>query len=164
MTMLTEQMTLQAVLRQDLASFIAKVFPVIVPGTPFLPNWHLELLADRLMQCYEGRIKRLIITVPPRSLKSICTSVAFPAWVLGHDPTRRMICVSYAADLAIRLARDCRSVMHTDWYRHLFPQTRLRRSTDGELETTRHGMRYATSVGGTLTGLGGSLFILDDPY
>ena len=163
MTMLTDQMILHAVLRQDLDAFIAKVFPVVVPGTPFLPNWHLELLVDRLMQCYEGRITRLIITVPPRSLKSICTSVAFPAWVLGHDPTRRIICVSYAADLAIRLARDCRSVMHTDWYRQLFPQTRLRRSTDGELETTRHGMRYATSVGGTLTGLGGSLFILDDP-
>ncbi len=163
MTMLTEQMILHAVLRQDLDAFIAKVFPVVVPGTPFLPNWHLELLADRLMQCYEGRITRLIITVPPRSLKSICTSVAFPAWVLGQDPTRRMICASYAADLAIRLARDCRSVMRTDWNRHLFPQTRLCRSTDGELETTRHGMRYATSVGGTLTGLGGSLFILDDP-
>ena len=163
MNMLTEQIILQAVLRQDLASFIAKVFPVVVPGRPFLPNWHLDLLADRLMQCYEGRIKRLIITVPPRSLKSICTSVAFPAWALGHDPTRRIICASYAADLAISLARDCRSVMNTDWYRHLFSQTRLRRSTEGELETTRHGMRYATSVGGTLTGLGGSLFILDDP-
>jgi predicted phage terminase large subunit-like protein len=163
MTMLTDQMILQAVLRQDLASFIAKVFPVVVPGTPFLPNWHLDLLADRLTQCYEGRIKRLIITVPPRSLKSICASVAFPAWVLGHDPTCRIICASYAADLAIRLARDCRSVMNTDWYRQLFPQTRLRRSPEGELETTRHGMRYATSVGGTLTGLGGSMLILDDP-
>ncbi len=163
MNSLTEHQIFNALLRQELSPFIEKVFPVVVPGTPFSPNWHLDVLADRLMQCYEGRIKRLIITVPPRSLKSICTSVAFPAWILGRDPTCRIICASYAADLAIRLGRDCRTVMLTDWYRELFPQTRLKRSTEDELETTRHGMRYATSVGGTLTGLGGSMIILDDP-
>ncbi len=159
----TDQQVFHAVLRQDLSAFVAKTFQEVVPGTPFLANWHLELMADRLRQCAEGRCRRLIITVPPRYLKSICASIAFPAWVLGHDPARRIICVSYAADLATRFARDCRQVMHSAWYGRVFPQTRLTRSTESDLQTTRSGMRYATSVGGTLTGMGGSLLILDDP-
>lgn len=163
MSILNEQMLLQALLRKDLSAFVAKSFQVVAPGTIFLPNWHIDVMADRLMQCVDGTVKRLIITVPPRSLKSICASIAFPAWVLGHDPTRRIICTSYGAELAGSLARDCRSVMLADWYRQLFPHTRLRRSAELDLVTTRHGMRYATSVGGTLTGLGGSLLILDDP-
>ena len=153
----------QALLRQSLSAFVAKVFQMVSPGDRFLHTWHLDVMADRLQQCARGTITRLIITVPPRSLKSIFTSVAFPAWVLGHDPTRRIICASYAAELATKFARDSRAVMDSTWYRQLFPQTRLRRHAELDLETTRKGRRYATSVGGTLTGLGGSLLIIDDP-
>ena len=102
-----------------------------------------------------GGILAVTITVPPRSLKSICTSVALPAWALGRDPTRRIICASYAAELSMSWARDCRTVMESAWYRELFPGTQLQRSAEIELETTRKGMRFATSVGGTLTGLRG---------
>jgi predicted phage terminase large subunit-like protein len=158
-----EQVVLNALLREQLAPFIAKTFQSVTPGTVFSPNWHIDLLADRLEQCRRGDIRRLLITVPPRSLKSICTSVALPAWVLGRDPTSRIICASYAAELATKLARDCRTVMESPWYRQLFPGTQLQRSAELELETTRKGMRYATSVGGTLTGLGAGLLIIDDP-
>ena len=112
-----------------------------------------------------GEIKRLIITVPPRSLKSICASVAFPAFVLGHDPTRRIIGVSYSEGLARKHANDFRAVMRSPLYQRLFPGTRISAAKDTELEvmTTARGFRYATSVGGTLTGRGGNLLILDDP-
>ncbi|WNM63154.1 phage terminase large subunit [Candidatus Nitrospira neomarina] len=158
-----DQVVFDALLREQLSPFIAKVFESVTPGNPFLPNWHIDLMADRLEQCVRGDIRRLLITVPPRSLKSICTSVALPAWVLGRDPTRRIICASYAAELSTKLARDCRTVMDSLWYRQLFPGTQLQRSAELELETTRKGMRYATSVGGTLTGLGAGLIIIDDP-
>jgi hypothetical protein len=107
----------------------------------------------------------LLITIPPRHLKSICTSVAFPAWMLGHDPTRRIICASYSNDLATKHARDCRAVMEADWYQRVFPGSRLDPEKNAELEfaTTRRGFRYATSVGGTLTGRGINLIIIDDP-
>jgi len=154
---------LSAVLRHDLYAFLRKTFEEVTPGTPFQPNWHLELIADRLQQCALGHIRRVIITVPPRSLKSIAASVAFPAWMLGQDATRKIICASYSSDLAAKFARDCRAVMESAWYRRLFPHTRLERYAEMDLMTTQKGMRYATSVGGTLTGLGGSVIIIDDP-
>jgi predicted phage terminase large subunit-like protein len=98
-------------------------------------------------------------------LKSICASVAFPAFVLGHDPTRRLICVSYSEVLAKKHANDFRAVMESQFYRRLFPSTRISKAKDTELEvmTTARGYRYTTSVGGTLTGRGGNLLIIDDP-
>ncbi len=83
---------LEAVLRNDLASFIQRSFQTIVPAAEYQDNWHIDAIAWHLQQCLDGQIKRLIITLPPRNLKSICASVAFPAFVLGHDPTRRIIC------------------------------------------------------------------------
>jgi len=155
---------LAAILRNDLYSFIAAVFPIVSPNDAFAHNWHIEAIAYALTRVYKGEVKRLIITVPPRSLKSICTSVAFPAYILGHDPRRRIICVSYSEGLARKHANDCRAVMHSPLYTRLFPNTRISRTKDTELEfaTTLGGNRLATSVGGTLTGRGGNLIIIDD--
>ena len=98
-------------------------------------------------------------------MKSICASVAFPAYILGRDPTRRIICASYSQELADKHARDCRAVMTSDWYRRVFPRTRIdpRKNAEGEFATTAGGFRLATSVGGTLTGRGGNVIIIDDP-
>lgn len=154
-----------ALLRRDLSSFIAGSFQALTPGETFKPNWHIDAIAWHLEQCFKGNIKRLLITVPPRHLKSICASVAFPAWVLGHDPTRRIISVSYSNDLARKHSADCRALMESNRYRELFPGTRLdpRKNTELEFTTTKRGFRFATSVGGTLTGRGGSIMIIDDP-
>ena len=110
------------------------------------------------------RCKRLIINLPPRSLKSLLASIAFPAWCLGHDPSAQILCVSYAQDLADKLARDCRSIMMSEWYRRLFP-TRLaaHRQAVQEFITTRQGYRLATSNGGVLTGRGADIILIDDP-
>jgi len=152
-----------AALRQDLSSFIEKCFYTLCPGYLFLPNWHVDALAWHLQRCARGEIKRLLITVPPRSLKSISASVAYPAWLLGHDPTLRILCASYANELAAKHARDFRAIVNADWYRPCFPLTRALRDTELEFLTTKQGYRYATSVGGTLTGRGGGLIIIDDP-
>ena len=138
-----------ALLRSDLSSFIQKSFSELHARGDFLHNWHLDLMADRLAGVMEGRIKRLIITVPPRSLKSICVSVGFVAWVLGHYPTREIICVSYGQDLADKHARDTRQVMQSKWYKEIFA-TRLSsdRVAIHDMRTTQQGGRLATSVGG----------------
>ncbi len=163
--MIDPQKQLNAALRHDFPSFIRKTFQTISPGDDYLENWHIDCLAWRLEQCRRGEIKRLIVTLPPRHLKSICTSVAFVAWLLGKDPTCKVICASYGQDLSNKHARDTRFVMQSDWYKRAFPKTRLSRkkSTEGEMETTRKGVRYATSVGGSLTGRGGNVIIVDDP-
>jgi hypothetical protein len=76
------------------------------------------------MRVYRGQIYRLLINVQPRSLKSICVSVAFMAWLLGHHPTRRIIIVSYSNELAAELHRQFRMIIDAPWYRALFPAMR----------------------------------------
>lgn len=160
-----ERQMLLLALRNDLAAFIHRTFQTVCPGARYAPNWHIEAMAHALARCEAGETHRLIITLPPRSLKSISASVAFPAWVLGRDPCARLVCVSYSNELTSKHARDCRSVMLSSWYRQAFPQTVLDKSKMAELDfmTTKKGYRYGTSVGGTLTGRGGNGIIVDDP-
>src|SRR3954447_7254497 len=156
---------MNAIYRSDFASFIRKCALTLVPGTLLQMNWHIYALAFALEQIRVGKIKRLIINLPPRSLKSIITSVSLPAFILGHDPTKRIIVVSYGSDLAIKLANDCRMILGAAWYRELFPAKRISslKNTELEVATTRNGFRLATSVDGTLTGRGGDILIVDDP-
>ena len=154
---------LDQALRHHFPAFIHRCFQTVAPGTTYMPNWHINAIAWHLERCWTGDIKRLIITVPPRSGKSICASVAFPAWILGHDPTRQIINVSYATNLTVDLTRQFRLVAEASWYQRAFPNTRPLKETESEFVTTRGGMRYATTVGGTLTGRGASVIIVDDP-
>jgi predicted phage terminase large subunit-like protein len=152
-------------LRTDFTVFLEKTFYTVSPGQIFHPNWHLDAISYALQRVVRGETKRLIILVPPRNLKSIAASVALPAYLLGQDPTQRLICVSYSSDLANKHARDCRAVMMAPWYQAVFPRTRLDPSKNAEAEfaTTQRGFRLSTSTGGTLTGRGGNVLIIDDP-
>jgi predicted phage terminase large subunit-like protein len=156
---------LDAICRTDLTSFGRKCFELLNPGTQFQMNYHIEALAYHLEQVRLGRITRLIINLPPRSLKSLMSSVAFPAFVLGHDPTKRIVGISYSNELAGKFCNDCRQVMISDWYQRLFLGTRISRikNTESEVMTTRNGYRLATSIDATLTGRGGDILIIDDP-
>jgi predicted phage terminase large subunit-like protein len=151
-------------LRHDFATFAGRCFQDLNPQTDLAMNWHLEVIAAKLTEVREGKIRRLIINLPPRHLKSLMASIAFPAWHLGLDPTAQMLCVSYAQDLADKLARDCRAIMMSPWYRKIFP-TRLapHRQAVQEFITTRQGYRLATSTGGVLTGRGADIIVIDDP-
>src|SRR5277367_6457060 len=153
----------EALLRQDFTTFIARCFQELNPQAELAMNWHLEVIAAKLMEVRRGTIKRLIINLPPRHLKSLMASIAFPAWCLGHDPSAQILCVSYAQDLADKLARDCRTIMIRPWYRRIFP-TRLapHRQAVQEFVTTRQGYRLATSTGGVLTGRGADFILIDD--
>src|SRR5438045_3331970 len=136
-----------AILRSDLGYFAERCFAELNPQATFLPSWHIEVIAAKLAAVREGKIRRLIINLPPRHLKSLMASTAFPAWCLGHDPSAQILCVSYAQDLADKLARDCRSIVMSPWYRQNFP-TRLapHRQAVQEFITTRQGYRLATST------------------
>jgi predicted phage terminase large subunit-like protein len=154
---------LAALLRSDLRYFVWKCFGTIFPGTPYLPNWHIDAIVHQLMLVKDGITARLLINQPPRSGKSICVSVAYTAWLLGRDPTLRIIVASYSSELADELHRQFRMVIDAPWYRALFPKMRPAKDTDNELVTTEGGSRYATSVGGTLTGRGADLIVVDEP-
>jgi hypothetical protein len=161
----SDRQLFHAVLRTDFPSFVHKVFATVHGGDPYIDNWHIHALSHQLMEMRAGGTQRLIVNLPPRSLKSLIVSVALPAWLLGHAPAGRIITISYSDDLSRRLARDFRRVVEAPWYRAVFPAMRVdaRKNTESEVVTTAGGFRYATSVGGTLTGRGGGLIIIDDP-
>lgn len=155
----------RTLLRADLNTFIERAFKELHPGTDFLESQHIPLIAAKLQECGDGKCTRLIINLPPRSLKSFIVSVGFVAWLLGNHPSKDVICASYGQDLADKLARDCRTVMSAAWYKRLFPKTRIAasRTAVSDFDTTAKGGRMATSVGGVLTGRGADFLILDDP-
>jgi predicted phage terminase large subunit-like protein len=150
-----------AIFRQDFIAFFRKAYEILYPGETLIWGWHLEAIARYLEDC-RGKRARKIINAPPRSLKSFIVSVAWVAYILSRDPTHKFICCSYPGDLATKLHAPCRRLMESNWYCNLC-FTRLEKSTENELITTEGGYRYATSVGGTLTGLGADTIILDDP-
>ena len=154
----------RTMVRSDFNAFIERSFYELNPTTPFLPNWHIEVLAAELEACRRGETQRLIITVPPRMLKSHCASIAFPAWLLGHNPSAQIIVASYAQELSNKLSSDSRTLISAPFYRDLF-STRLssQRQALQEFATTKNGFRMATSVGGVLTGRGADFIIVDDP-
>jgi hypothetical protein len=165
-TMITEvspQVALQALLAKDLTAFTEFAFSVVRPGVLFKPNWSLGAVTFKLNKVAKGFSRRLIITMPPRSLKSLCASVALPAWFLGHYPWERVVVVSYSDVLSRHHANDFRRVVNHPLYQATFAAMRLDRDTDREIMTTERGKRIATSIDGTLTGLGGNLIIIDDP-
>jgi hypothetical protein len=139
----------EAVLRSDLGYFAERCFYQLNPQAPYLTNWHIQVIAAKLTEVREGKIGRLIINLPPRHLKSLLASIAFPAWCLGHYPSAQILTVCYAQDLADKLTRDCRSIMMSPWYQRIF-RTRLvpHRHAVQEFITTREGYRLATSTGG----------------
>jgi predicted phage terminase large subunit-like protein len=153
----------RAALAENLMAFTEFAFAAVRPGVCFKRNWHHEALTEKLSQVASGEVRRLIITLPPRTLKSLCVSVALPAWFLGHHPWERVVVVSYSDFLARTHANDFRQLVNDPIYQATFPGMRLQRDTDREITTTKRGKRIATSIDGTLTGLGGNLIIIDDP-
>ena len=126
----------------------------------------MQLICEYLAACSRGEIKRLIINLPPRSLKSISVSVAWPAWLMGHAPAKRIMTASYSRELSIRHALDFRLVTASPWYRRLFPgfAAAADQNEKHKLQTTSRGHRIATSVGGAATGEGADVLIVDDPH
>lgn len=158
-----DHVLLDAAMRNDFLLFVERCFLTLNPGKEFLPNWHHRAIDHVLDSVRQGSSTRLIINVQPRSLKSLIVSVAYPAFVLGHDPKKRIYVISYGGDLADKHSSDFRSVVESRWYKRMFPKMRIQKSLDSEIITTERGYRRSTTVMGALTGLGGDLFILDDP-
>ncbi len=98
----------RAVCRQDLYTFTTRCFAELLAGTTFLPNWHMEVISAKFQACMEGKIKRLIINLPPRHLKSLMASIALPAFWLGHHSDASIVNVTYGQALSDKFARDCR--------------------------------------------------------
>src|SRR5262249_25053663 len=115
---------LDHLLREHLYSFVRRAFETLHPGESFIPSPHVEAICWQLQQVAEGRIRRLLITMPPRHLKSICTSVGFAAWMLGRNPALKILVAHYGQDLAVNHSHDFRTVVEAPWCQEVFPRLR----------------------------------------
>lgn len=142
------------------------MFGTLHQGTDrsFDPAWHVRAMCHELDNVRRGENKRLIINIPPRCLKSVTVAVAYVAYLLGHNPSAKIIVASYGLDLARKHSEDCRRIMSARWYREMFPETVLAKkgNTSEEIRTTKGGSRKAVSIGSSVTGHGADYIIIDD--
>lgn len=162
---LNPKTVLYELIRRDLSAFSQAALNVTTPGVEYEDHWYIRAKCHGLDQVVDGKIKRLLITAGPRSLKSHLASVALPAFVLGLDPTKRVLCASYSEKLAHDFALDCKAVLESKFFKRAFPKFKPSKdkwSVD-KLKSSLGGYRQSTSVGATGTGLGGDIIIFDDP-
>jgi predicted phage terminase large subunit-like protein len=160
---MTDPRILGALLRRELSLFLMYAYRELGGEGAYQHNWHIDAMMHELGRVQTGDNQRLIITMPPRHLKSMVVSIAWVAWMLGHNPALRFICVSYGQDLAEKQAAQCLKLMQSAWYRKAFPWLHLTRRAVADFETSRGGGRFSTSLNGALTGFGADIIVIDDP-
>ena len=151
----------------SLHNYIKQSWQVIEPSTEFIDNWHIEAIAEHLEAVKLGQIKRLLINVPPRNMKSITATVMFPTWVWAKDPYKRFISASYSDSLARKHNMDRRTIIMSPWYQENWKGSfsiRDDMNTQNKIGNDKQGFMYSVGIGGTLTGEGSDIIILDDPH
>jgi hypothetical protein len=111
-----------ALYRTSFSAFVCAAFIALYPSMPFIPNWHIDAVCyavERMVNRVSSN--RLVVNLPPRTLKTFILSVCLPAWLLGRNPGERIVCASYSRDLADKFSRDCRALMESNYYKRLFP-------------------------------------------
>ncbi|MDU8912499.1 phage terminase large subunit [Aestuariicoccus sp. MJ-SS9] len=156
----------QALLRQFFPAFVEKVFQALHPGRTFEDNWHIHAICYQLQQVANGNERRLMINVPPRMLKSVIVSIAWVAFLLGHNPGLSIAVVSHNNELAFDLSAKFRKIVDSDWYKAVFPTMSGAPQKDNERNfvTSAGGGRASVSTHGSVTGRGFDIIILDDPH
>ena len=157
--------TLKQILNEHDEALFIKIFNTLHPQKELIHNWHIKCILHHLDAVEKGQIKRLIINMPPRSLKSICVNVYWSVKLLARNPSSKIISVSYSQELSNKHAQDVRFVMQSGWFNYCFPDALIARgnNTKQKFLTQSRGFRFATSVCGTLTGEGADFIIVDDP-
>ena len=139
--------------------FVKYVWPSFITGN------HHKIFAEKLERVARGKLKRLIVNMPPRHTKSEFASYLFPAWVMGQSPSTKIIQATHTAELAVGFGRKVKNLLDSDIYRDVFPDMELARDAkaSGRWSTNEGGEYYAVGVGGALAGRGANLCIIDDP-
>jgi hypothetical protein len=152
---------------RSLREFVRQAWAVIEPSTPFVPGWHIDAIVEHLEAVTLGQIRKLLINVPPRHMKSLLVSVLWPAWEWIRFPERRWLYSSYAAQLSIRDSVKCRCLIESPWYQQRWSDRYALtgdQNTKGRFENDKSGYRLSRSVGGAATGEGGDRVVSDDPH
>jgi len=160
---MTQRQMIMDMYRYDLSSFIQFAFRTLNPYQRYLHNWHVEVVADVLERVKNGDLKKVIINLPPRMLKSHCASVAFSAYILGRDPTLKLLYLHASDELGRDLHMECTELIQHSRYQALFPHTSSYEFDNRKIITPHGGSRRHSTYAGKITGLGADIIILDDP-
>jgi predicted phage terminase large subunit-like protein len=170
---LPRQQTLDELDRVDseesLATYCKLAWPILEPKRRFVHGWHIDAMTDHLQAMYMGHFNRLVINVPPGTMKSLTTNVFFPSWIWGpkQRPEQRFISWSYSQDLTIRDNRRTRMLMQSPWYNRIWGhQFKLLGDQNSKIrfDNDKTGFKIASSIGGLATGERGDYAIVDDPH
>jgi len=155
---------LKSLISNDFLSFARKAIRE-ASGEKIGDDKYLEYLATKLTAFDAGENPRLLINLPPRHLKTQLSSVALAAWTFAHDPSAKIMVVTCSEELAKTIAGNIRSILQADWFKETFA-TRLKKNHGAvrDFGTTAGGRLYAAPIGGSITGLGADLIIVDDPH
>lgn len=152
-------------LETDLAEFTKAAWEIIEPGTALVWNWHLDTICGYLEAVRDRRIKRLIVNVPPGSMKSILVSVMYPAWVWATRPERKFMGVTNESGMAVEFARKMRYVIASEWYQARWPLQLLRNQDEKTLFVNEVlGHRQSVGMKGNVTGKRANDLLIDDPH
>ena len=159
LAMKLSEKTKQSKVHDSFLDFVKHVWPEFIEGK------HHKKIADKFNQIASGKIKRLIINMPPRHTKSEFASYLLPSWMVGRKPDLKIIQTTHTTELAIRFGRKAKTLMDSPEYKQVF-KTRLREDSQaaGKWETEQGGEYYAAGVGSAITGRGADLLIIDDPH
>jgi predicted phage terminase large subunit-like protein len=149
----------------SLHEFVKQAWKILEPETDFVDGWHIKAICEHLEAVTEGKIRNLIINVPPRTCKSTIVSVMWPAWWWIREPHKRFLCASHSNDISMRDSVNCRSIIESDWYQdnwgHIVHLEKSK-NTQRKFENSKTGSRQSTSVGSKITGANGDVLIGDD--
>jgi len=150
-----------------LLEFARQAWSALEPRGRFVAGWHLEAIAEHLQAVSRGQIKRLLLNMPPRHMKSLSVCVFWPCWEWATRPGLKYLFASYAQALSLRDSLKCRRLIRSPWYQENWGgrvQLTFDQNAKHRYETTAGGFRLATSVGGMATGEGGDRVVVDDPH
>jgi predicted phage terminase large subunit-like protein len=159
LAMKLDEKTKQTKVHDSFLDFVRHVWPQFIEGK------HHQKIAEKFNDIANGKIKRLIINMPPRHTKSEFASFLLPAWMVGRKPDLKIIQTTHTTELAIRFGRKAKTLIDSPEYQQIF-KTRLREDSQaaGKWETAQGGEYYAAGVGSAITGRGADLLIIDDPH
>lgn len=150
---------------RSLHTFVQLAWPHARTAGPFVDNWHVKLICDHLQAVFEGKVRNLLVNIPPGLGKSIICNVFFPAWAWTRKPKYRLLMATYGEELTLRDSDDCRALIKSSWYQRLWGHVvKIREGGDNKrkFENTAGGWRLSTSVGGRGTGYHPSVILCDD--
>ena len=156
-----EQIDKQAECHDDFLKFVKYMW-----GDTFIMGRHHKIIAEKFNRIATGKLKRLIVCLPPRHSKSEFASTYLPAWMMGLNGALKIIQCTHTAELAVRFGRKVRNLIDSEDYKQIFPNLRLQadNKSAGRWTTNQEGESFYAGVGGAITGRGADLLIIDDPH